>query len=257
MPGAWNVFRSARIMTTLKANSVSPSRSDVSGNIRHARTHTHAHAHRLLRWNEYVIEIWCCAADPAQDWLALSLSLSHSVCCSDYLLTKELSLCLSGLIVLNRDSLCNHLIIHQFPKKPQRGFTFRWCWRAPQWETGEGRGEAFQEEMIKMDFCCFTCDRYLHLVWFQLCPLMYSRNVSYSQFTSPLPRPRTLGTYKHKYMQPGFAACTVCSGGQREREHQLAYICIGPYGDWNSDWIGFCFFSPLAVPGLCMTNLLH
>lgn len=48
------------------------------------------------------------------------LSVSHSVCVSASLLTKELSLCLSWRIILNGDFLCNHLIIHQFSKKPQR-----------------------------------------------------------------------------------------------------------------------------------------
>lgn len=31
---------------------------------------------------------------------------------------------------------------------------------------------------------------------------------------------------------------SVCSGSLRERERQLVCICIEPYGDWNSDWIG-------------------
>lgn len=29
-----------------------------------------------------------------------------------------------------------------------------------------------------------------------------------------------------------------CCGSLRERERQLVCICIEPYGDWNSDWIG-------------------
>lgn len=62
------------------------------------------------------------------------LSLSVSAC----LLTKELPFCLSGRIVLSGDFLCNHLIIHQFPKKPQRGCTSTLCWRAQQWETEGG-----------------------------------------------------------------------------------------------------------------------
>lgn len=51
-----------------------------------------------------------------------------------------------------------------------------------------------------------------------------------------------LGFYLHYNMQPGFVKCTVCSGSLGEQEHQLACICIEPYGDWNSDWIGV--FSP-------------
>lgn len=167
MPRAWNLFRYAQIKIKLKANSLTSPRSDVSGNVWHLRTHAHAHIHIhlhiVLGWNEYVIEIWHCAANPGQDLFTLSHTLSHSVCLSACLLTKELSLCLSGRIVLNGDFLCNHLIIHQFPKKPQRGCISTLCWRAQQWETGEGRGRGFLEEMIKMDF---SCHRYLHLVWF-------------------------------------------------------------------------------------------
>lgn len=145
MPRAWNLFRYAQIKIKLKANSVTSPRSDVSGNVWHTRAHAriHIHTHRLLGWNEYVIEIWHCAANPGQDLLTLSLTLSHSVCLSAYLLTKELSLCLSGRIVLNGDFLCNHLIIHQFPKKPQRGCISTLCWRAQQWETGGRKGGGF------------------------------------------------------------------------------------------------------------------
>lgn len=68
-------------------------------------------------------------------------------------------------------------------------------------------------------------------------------------------------------MHPGFVSCTLCRGSLRERKYQLARICIEPYGDWDSDWIGPPqttihpppphLPSPLAVPCLCMTNLLH
>lgn len=116
----------------------------------HTCTHTRMHTRGLFGWNEYVIEIWHCSTNPGQDLVSLSLSfslsltlsLSLSLCLSAYLLTKELSLCLSGRIVLNGDFLCNHLIIHQFPKKPQRGCVSTLCWRAEQWDR-EGKGRDF------------------------------------------------------------------------------------------------------------------
>lgn len=78
----------------------------------------------LTSWRFFCLPLCMCA----------SLSLSVSAC----LLTKELPFCLSGRIVLSGDFLCNHLIIHQFPKKPQRGCTSTLCWRAQQWETEGG-----------------------------------------------------------------------------------------------------------------------
>lgn len=144
MPRARNLFRYAQIKIKLKANSVTSPESDVSG------THTHWLTVRM-KWI-CDRDFWHCAANPGRDLLTLSLShthshsVSHSVCLSAYLLTKELSLCLSGWIVLNGDFLCNHLIIHQFPKKPQRGCISTLCWRAQQWETGGRRRERRRRE---------------------------------------------------------------------------------------------------------------
>ena len=153
MPRAWNLFRYAQIKIKLKANSVTSPRSDVSGNV-----HAHMHTYRCTHidtdcWDEMNMSYRFGIVLPTQDRiyshslslslsrsLSLSLRQSHSVCLSAYLLTKELSLCLSGRIVLNGDFLCNHLIIHQFSKKPQRGCISTLCWRAQQWETGVGRG---------------------------------------------------------------------------------------------------------------------
>lgn len=107
----------------------------------HAQAHICIHPHRMFGWNEYVLERWQYVVSPGQDLLSYAHTLSCSVCLSAYLLTKELSLCLSGRIVLNGDFLCNHLIIHQFPKKPQRGCVSTLCWRALQWDR-KGRGRA-------------------------------------------------------------------------------------------------------------------
>lgn len=188
---------------------------------------------------------------PLSVFLTISDSLTISLCLSAYLLTKELSLCLSGRIVLNGDFLCNHLIIHQFPKKPQRGCVSTLCWRAKQWDR-EGKGRDFLEEMIKTNLIFFTCYRYLHSVCFLALP-------------SSVFLERELIPISFWYSSSSFT-CTiidslvsslVCSGTLREQEHQLACICIEPYGDWNSHWIGVFFLPPLAVPSLCMTNLLH
>ena len=144
MPRAWNLFRYAQIKIKLKANLVTYPRSDVSGNVRHTRAHAHRrihiHTHTQIVWMKWVCDTDLALCCQARTGFIHSHSVSHSVCLSAYLLTKELSLCLSGRIVLNRDFLCNHLIIHQFPKKPQRGCISTLCWRAQQWETGEGRG---------------------------------------------------------------------------------------------------------------------
>lgn len=153
---------------------------------------------------------------PTQDRICSpSLCLSHylwlshylSLCLSAYLLTKELSLCLSGRIVLNGDFLCNHLIIHQFPKKPQRGCVSTLCWRAEQWDR-EGKGRDFLEEMIKMDLSFFTCYRYLHSVWFLALPssVFLERELIpisfwYSSSSSTCHR---LSFYLHYNRQPGF-----------------------------------------------------
>ena len=50
-----------------------------------------------------------------------------------YLLTKELSLCLWWRIVQDGDFVYNHLITHQFPKKPTET-TGLLYWRTSQWE---------------------------------------------------------------------------------------------------------------------------
>lgn len=175
MPRAWNLFRYAQIKIKLKANSVTSPKSN-SGNVWHTSSHAHIHIHtcRLLGWNEYVIEIWHCAANPRQDLLALSVTLSHSVshsvCLSAYLLTKELSLCLSGRIVLNGDFLCNHLIIHQFPKKPERGYIPTLCWRARQWETGERKGRVSWRKWSKWILALLPAYTYLHGLVLMLSP---------------------------------------------------------------------------------------
>ena len=44
---------------------------------------------------------------------------------------------------------------------------------------------------------------------------------------------------------------SVCFGSLRERERRLVCICIEPYGDWNSDWIGVFFFSPHSSSSSC------
>lgn len=140
MPRAWNLFRYAQIKKELKAAT----RQAVSGNAWHIlymRTYRYTYILTDLGWNEYVIRFGNLL--PTRDMIySLSLllpSVSHSVCFSAYLLTKELSLCLSWRIILNGDFLCNHLIIHQFSKKPQRGSMSILSWRTQQWER-RGRG---------------------------------------------------------------------------------------------------------------------
>lgn len=145
--------------------------------------------------------------------------------------------------MLNGDFLCNHLIIHQFSKRPQRGGVSILCWRAQQWERrrwGE-RKRASRWKWSKWIWAsCLPQISAFSLVAALLAYVFNRRESSQfpSHFLAVTFTCHRLGSCLLDKMHPGFVSCTLCWGSLRERKYQLAHICIEPYGDWDSDWIG-------------------
>lgn len=165
MPRAWNLFRYAQIKTGLTAGG----RRAVWQRTAYTQ---HAHVHlNTLGENEYMIRFGNLLA--AQDMIYLlglshssvCLSVSRSVCFSAYLLSKELSLCLPWRIMLNGDFLCNHLIIHQFSKRPREAACPYYAeGHSNEKEDGRKNGKGLGGGNDQNGFELFACHRFLHLV---------------------------------------------------------------------------------------------